>query len=93
MAPRTKKQFEIIRENRKKSIIQTAMKLFAENGFESISVSTIAKKSGISKGLMYNYFESKETLLKEIIIAGVNEMISPTKALTKQEITQYLTIK
>jgi AcrR family transcriptional regulator len=34
----------------------------------------IAQKAGISKGLIYNYFESKEVLLKEIIKGGVQDV-------------------
>jgi len=93
MAPRTKKQFEKIRKNKKEAIMETAMKLFAENGFSGVSVSRLAKESGISKGLLYNYFDSKEALLKEIIIEGVNRMISPLGELKSQKITRAKIIR
>ncbi|MDV7394640.1 helix-turn-helix domain-containing protein, partial [Arthrospira platensis SPKY1] len=53
--------------------MEKALELFAEKGFASTSISQIAKEAGISKGLMYNYFESKEQLLHEIIRQAIGE--------------------
>lgn len=50
--------------------MDTALELFAENGFHASSISQIAKKAGISKGLTYNYFKSKKEILDEIIKMG-----------------------
>ena len=70
MSPRTKEQFEKIRETSRMEILNAALELFATNGFHATSISQIAEKAGISKGLMYNYFESKDALLKYIIEEG-----------------------
>lgn len=67
MSPRTEEQFEIIRNERKDRIKQVALELFANEGYHATSISKIAKQANISKGLLYNYYESKEELLKEII--------------------------
>jgi len=71
--PRTKEQFEEIRKDKINLIKQVAMELFASEGFVQTPISKIAKAANISKGLMYNYFESKEELLKAIVRDGVNE--------------------
>jgi AcrR family transcriptional regulator len=71
MSPRTEKQFESIRSEKIKLITETALRLFAQHGYESTSVSMIAKEAGISKGLMYNYFESKNALLKLVMEEGM----------------------
>ncbi len=63
MAPRTSEQFEKIRETKSQLILNTALRLFAERGFYATTVSSIAKEAGVSKGLMYNYFESKDEIL------------------------------
>ncbi len=89
MSPRTPKQFEKIRHDRRKSIMDTALEVFSENGYANASISMIAKKAGISKGLMYNYFKSKEELLSTIVLDGLNEMfelLDPNKdgVLTKE---------
>jgi len=59
-----------IREDKKALIMQVALELFASNGIQ-IPISKIADRAGVSKGLMYNYFESKEALLKLIIGEGL----------------------
>lgn len=64
MSPLTKEQFESIREESKLKIITVALQLFSKKGFESTSISDIAKAAGISKGLTYNYFKSKDELLE-----------------------------
>ena len=47
------------------------MELFARNGYHSTSISQIAREAGVSKGLLYNYFESKEAVLHDIIMEAV----------------------
>jgi len=74
MCPRTKKQFEVIRTKKMDLIRNTALKLFAANGYYSTSISKIATSAGISKGLIYNYFKSKEEILSEIIDLGIDKM-------------------
>ena len=54
--------------------MNTALKLFAVEGYYTTSISKIASAANISKGLLYNYFDSKEDLLSEIFYLGMNEM-------------------
>ena len=72
--PRTSEQYEEIRNAKKKTILDVAMKMFAEKGYEATSTNHIIKEAGISKGLLYNYFESKEEILKTIVLNISNEM-------------------
>ena len=74
MAPRTEQQFELIREERKEQIRKVALELIAQEGFSNITISKIAAKAKISKGLMYNYFDSKEELILEIMVDGFKEL-------------------
>lgn len=76
MSPRSAKQFDDIRKQKKELILQSALELFAENGFHATSISQIAKKAKISKGLIYNYFESKNEILSEIIRVGFDSVYS-----------------
>ncbi len=73
--PRTEQQFEEIRESRRSQIMETALELFANEGYHTTSISRIAAQAGISKGLMYNYFAGKEELIKAIIDEGVDQMM------------------
>jgi AcrR family transcriptional regulator len=76
MSPRTQKQFEEIREEKKKLIMDTALKQFANEGYHNTTISQIARQAGISKGLLYNYFKSKEELLKKIIFRSMEDIFS-----------------
>ncbi|MGP4039984.1 TetR/AcrR family transcriptional regulator [Gracilibacillus sp. D59] len=51
----------------KKQIMNTALQLFSDNGFNETSVQQIAEQTGISKGGFYNYFSSKRDLMLEMI--------------------------
>ena len=76
MSPRSAVQFDDIRKQKKELILQTALELFAENGFYATSMSQIARKAGISKGLAYNYFKSKQEILDDIIREGFDTIYS-----------------
>jgi len=74
MSPRTEKQFQVIREEKKTLIMDVALEHFAKEGYFNTTISHIAKHAGISKGLMYNYFESKEALLSAILKRSIIEI-------------------
>lgn len=74
MSPRSAKQYDDIRKQKKDLILDVALELFAESGYHATSISQIAKKAGISKGLTYNYFESKKDILDEVIAQGFEEI-------------------
>lgn len=74
MSPRSKEQFEAIREEKKALIMDAALEHFAREGYHNSTINIIAKHAGISKGLMYNYFKSKEELLAEIINESICEI-------------------
>ena len=76
MSPRTPEQFEEMRESRRKQIMDAALELYATEGYSHCSISQLAKHAGISKGLMYNYFESKEALLVAIIDEGMQDIMT-----------------
>lgn len=65
--PRTEEQNIQIREKTKTVILDAALRLFAKKGFHGTSISDIAKEAGVSKGLAYNYFESKIAIAEGII--------------------------
>lgn len=74
MSPRSATQFNEIRKQKKELIMKTALEQFAENGFHATSMSQIAKQAGISKGLAYNYFQSKNEILEEILETSSNKI-------------------
>jgi len=74
MSPRTPQQFEEIREEKKALIMNVALEHFAREGYHNTTISHIARHAGISKGLMYNYFTSKDELLSAIINRSMDEI-------------------
>ncbi len=95
MSPRTEKQYKEIRKEKRAIILEAAVEVFAEKTFMGASVSMISKKAGVSKGLLYNYFESKEDLLKQIIFEGFEEfaqVFAPNKdgILTEDEFKFFI---
>ncbi len=73
MSPRTDKQNKEIRQKTELIIIESALVLFAEDGYLGTSMQSIAKKAGVSKGNLYNYFDSKQDLLEGVLIHGLNQ--------------------
>lgn len=49
-------------------MIQAALKLFAERGFESTSMDAIAREAGVSKPTLYNHWADKEALMLEVML-------------------------
>ena len=74
MSPRTPQQFKEMREEKMTLIMDVALEHFANEGYYRTTINHIARHAGMSKGLMYNYFESKEALLEAIIHKSVNEV-------------------
>ncbi|WP_197387199.1 TetR/AcrR family transcriptional regulator [Ralstonia pseudosolanacearum] len=54
-------------EEKRQSIIDAALHVFREVGFDQASMSDIAARSGASKATLYNYFSSKEEMFAEIM--------------------------
>lgn len=52
---------------RRQEVIESALLCFAEKGFESSTMDDIVERSGTSKGLVYNYFKSKEELYTSLM--------------------------
>lgn len=53
-----------IEREKRNNIINSAMKEFSKNSFQNASTNVIAKEAGISKGLLFHYFGTKERLYK-----------------------------
>lgn len=69
-----KTAFEKLPSEKRERILRVAREEFANNGFENTSVQQIAKKSGISVGSVYKYFENKESLFAMIVQDGLSSL-------------------
>lgn len=55
------------KEDRPQEITDAAFEVFAERGYATARVEEVAKRAGVSKGLLYLYFKTKEELFKAVI--------------------------
>ena len=51
---------------KRERLINACIEEFGENGYNKASTNSIVKKAGISKGLLFHYFENKESLFKYV---------------------------
>jgi len=66
MAKKTLSRKERERLRHRQEILETALKLFSERGFHTVSMQQIAEASEFAVGSLYNFFESKEALFEEL---------------------------
>lgn len=52
-------------ENKKQNILSAVAKMIVSGGLESVSISQVAKRAGVSKGTVYVYFADKLDLLRQ----------------------------
>ena len=76
-------------EKKREEIAKKSVDLVLEKGFANITVSQVASHANIAKGSIYNYFNSKEDIIYEIIKSEYSEYDKEVK----EEIKRASTIK
>ena len=69
-----KPTFDNISSEKKDKILTVALNEFATKGYESANINTIAKRSGVSVGSLYKYFNSKSDLFLTTVNNGINAL-------------------
>ncbi len=72
-------------ESRKQEIIQTAAKLFKEKGYSAVTMRDLASAMGIKAASLYNHINSKQDILKAIIISIAEEFTEGMKLIQSSE--------
>ena len=75
--PRTKEQYEAMREATNDKIQSAAIKLFVQKGFAATGVQDIADEAGISIGLLYRHYKTKAELFSGLVsyaVEGLNTL-------------------
>jgi len=70
---------KVSKENTKNRIIESAKKLFADQGYQKTTVVDISRQAGLSEAALYDYFQGKEDLLLTIPDLWVSELIGDLK--------------
>jgi TetR/AcrR family transcriptional regulator len=73
-----------LKETRKNAILATAQKLFCEEPFASITMSTIADGSGLAKGTLYLYFHTREEIFLALFASELRAWLASFKAATDE---------
>lgn len=71
------------KQSRRKRILETAIALFSERGFDATTVVAIAEAAGVSRGTVFNYYPYKEAILLDYFgeaLAGVRERLGTNPA-------------
>jgi AcrR family transcriptional regulator len=71
----TRARREREKEERRQSILRAAREVFFEDGFHRATVDKVAQRAEVSKGTVYLYFESKETILAHLILEGLHQLV------------------
>lgn len=61
-------------DERKKQLLRVALDVFIEKGYYGTSTREIARRAGVSSGLLFHYFSSKDSIYLELVKIGVEEM-------------------
>lgn len=72
--PRNKEANQKVRDERREKILSSALQLFATKGLAATRISDIAEKTGMSQGLVYHYYKSKEEIFVELIDGAMAKM-------------------
>jgi len=64
---------------RREQLLSVAKSLFAERGFQSTTMDDIAREAGFTKPILYQYFDSKTDLYREIVAQLAQTLLASLK--------------
>lgn len=86
-------------EERRRELFACAMRLFAEEGYDNVSLRAVARAAGVAPGLAYHYFDSKERLFAAAIedyarrcAERINEVLDDTSVTLDEQLERALAI-
>ena len=84
---RNKETNQKIRDERREQILSESLLLFSTRGLASTKISDIASTAGISQGLVYHYFRSKEDIFIELIRGAFERLNSSCEILSRMPLS------
>ena len=82
---RNKELNDLMKDERKAQIFDSALKLFAIKGLAATKISDIAKDANFSQGLIYHYFKSKDDIFVALIKNAFHNLVNACIELDKME--------
>jgi AcrR family transcriptional regulator len=77
------KRWQRRKEARAPEILEAALACFAQKGFAGTRMDDIARKAGITKGTIYLYFDSKESVFKALARASIGEQLAAVRTIVE----------
>lgn len=86
---------EQTRANTRRALLDAAAHAFAERGYHQTPIDSVSEKAGVAKGTIYNYFSSKEEVLRALIeqaceLAIVAATATPDSAPTEKRLEAFV---
>ncbi|WP_052738702.1 TetR/AcrR family transcriptional regulator [Pontibacter korlensis] len=72
-------------KTKKDAILEAALLLFADKGYEATPTTLIAKAAGVSEGLIFKHYVSKGNLLESVVKAGYRRITDKNKSLFEEK--------
>jgi AcrR family transcriptional regulator len=66
---------KVDQETRRQAILDAALAVFAEHGYEAARLDDMAARAGVAKGTLYLYFKDKEALFEALVRGAVSPML------------------
>jgi TetR/AcrR family fatty acid metabolism transcriptional regulator len=73
--------------DRRRQILEAAVRVFARQGFHACRVSDIADEAGVAYGLVYHYFKSKDQVLNELFVERWSLLLAAIDEVDGQQIS------
>jgi AcrR family transcriptional regulator len=74
-----------IREYKRELVLERALELFTEKGFQRTTIDDIGASLGVTKPFIYTYFDSKYSILEQLYDRAYDELFSDTLAILNQK--------
>jgi len=75
----------IVQEDRRRRILDAAVRVFARRGYHGARVGDIATEAGVAHGLLYHYFSSKDEVLETVFRDNFGELVTRFRAVESSD--------
>lgn len=78
---------------RRQALVEIAAELFAERGFRSTTVREIGEAAGVLSGSLYHHFDSKETIIEEILSSYLDNLMTTYREIVDRDEDPVATLR
>jgi TetR/AcrR family fatty acid metabolism transcriptional regulator len=75
----------IVQQDRRRRILDAAVRVFARRGYHGARVGDIATEAGVAHGLLYHYFSSKDEVLETVFRDNFGELLERFRAVESSD--------